>query len=751
MANDLINPWQQFKDDRNSPLAGGKLYIYVNRTNTIGTAYSDTDLTVPQSVNPYTLDAFGRVQGDLRWQGVRSVGVYDSNDAHIRTLNDVVTVVDTSDFAINHVSVAAMVADATLEIGDVVETQSYNADQGNGGARYLIVANATGTDDGFLFHDLANTLQAQLLDTETKNFYLAGAVGDGATDDSVAMQAVLTQAGDIHVPGGTFYGEGLTLSADARLHGQGTMKAVQFTTSDFLTLTGANLEITFDGITLDFDEANQTAEQAFTTIDSQITATTRALIAFNNVTFVNGGKYDVQLTGNDAAVGPVYQFSECRFLSGQEATATPYTAAYVRCEDGANLQMENCYYDLETTPAVVGGRGGVDFGRSGAALSNPGYCSVSSSTFNRVGCNADATEIIGAIKISDAREIIVVDNRLQSPQSAGIQLDANVDQITISENQIDGLTGTNVLGQIVMAATADAAPGNNWKIENNQCLDSTSYGITVAGASAGVDAKWIEINGNMVVGAAAAAIHFHDIEDAKIDGNFIDMSLVDGINGIEVGANGVAGNINIEGNSVLNCLNADAINAVAASASAIYTIDGNVIEGTAANSMDGINVTACQDAYVVNNVLVEILGDLITVGDAVTGISGVAVLSRNSYSGTDPTSWAQNDGNITSLLVERNQWPAVDASIDTIAAAATITVTFDFIKLTGTTAIDTITPSFSKVGGELTLFGSDANTRNVTELGNCQLGAATRAVGQNDILRLVYDGTNWNEVAWAVN
>ncbi len=750
MANELINPFQQFKDQLNNPLANGQLKVYVNKTTTIGTAFSDSALTIPQVVNPYRLDSAGRVRGDLRWQGKRTIELLTANGAHVRTLDDVVTLVDTSEFAINVASVAAMVALTTLELGDVVETQSYNADQGQGGARYLIVAAATGTNDGFLYHNLDNGLQAQLLDTEYRNFYLAGAVGNGIADDSTAVQAVLTQGGDIYVPTGTFLAAGLTLSVSARLHGEGTIKAAQFTTSDLLTITGVDLTITFDGLTLDFDMTNQTVEQAFVSVKSQVTATVGAVVSFNNVTFANGGKYDVQMTGNDGAVRPFYQFSECRFLAGQESTATPYVAAYVRAEDGASLQMENCYFDLETTPAAIGGRGGVNVGRTAGALTNPGFASVSSSTFNRVGGNADAANIIAAIQVSDAENVIIADNRILSPQGAGIRIDANVDQLLIAENQVDALTGTNVLGQIVVTATADPAPGNNWKIENNQCLDSNTYGIYLDGASAGVNPQWVEVVGNMITGPSEAAIRLDALIDVKVEANFIDMALVDGFNGIEVGPGGIDGNVSIEGNTVLNCLNATGIIVNENSSNAVVSVADNLIQGTAANAMNGIELNNVQDAYVRGNALREIITTLITLGG--TGGITTALVHGNSYDGTDPATWLTNAGNITNLRVAPdNQWKRVQPTIDTIASAATIIVTSEFVKLTGTTQIQDITPDFIVEGAELTLFGSDANSRNIVNTGNINLGASPRALGQDDILRLAYDGANWNEIGFSVN
>jgi hypothetical protein len=258
MANEVVNPFQTYRNAKGSELAGGSLRILQPGTSALGTAFSDSALSIPQVVDGYVLDDFGRVQGDLRWSGLRDVEVFDSDDAFIRTDEDVVTLIDGSVFAINFPSVAAMIADVTLVDGDVAETQSYILDQKQGGARYIVTTTALLVDN-YRIHDLTPAgLQAQLLDEELKNnFYVAGAAGDGTTDDSAAVQRLLDIGGDIEVANGIFSVAALTLALDARLHGSGTLLRRLASNADLLTLSGIDRLITFDGITLDGNLANQ--------------------------------------------------------------------------------------------------------------------------------------------------------------------------------------------------------------------------------------------------------------------------------------------------------------------------------------------------------------------------------------------------------------------------------------------------------------------------------------------------------------
>jgi hypothetical protein len=86
-------------------------------------------------------------------------------------------------------TVAAMVADGTLSIGDDCQTLGYSIIGDGGDNLYKIVAAATGTDDGGTYIDLA-TYQAQaLFPSFYKNVLQFGAVGDGKFGSDGAITA----------------------------------------------------------------------------------------------------------------------------------------------------------------------------------------------------------------------------------------------------------------------------------------------------------------------------------------------------------------------------------------------------------------------------------------------------------------------------------------------------------------------------------------------------------------------------------
>ncbi|MGI9252090.1 MAG: right-handed parallel beta-helix repeat-containing protein [Pseudohongiellaceae bacterium] len=740
MANDIINPWQTFRDDKGVPLAAGGIRVRQNLTSTLGTAFSDSALQTPQSVNPYRLDLYGRVQADLRWSGKRTIDVYNDQDEFIRRLNNVVTAVDTSTFAINFASVAAMAADTTLVAGDIAETQSYNADQDQGGARYIIEAD-TATVDNYLVIDLAPAgLQAKLLDIEENNSpFNAGAVGNGVATDSTAVQALLTVGGDIDLSGGTFLVDALTAAIAFRMSGNGTLLHSAFTTTDMLTLSGNNLVITFDGITIDGNSGNQSTNATHASIDSTVDATAGnlSLVSFNGVTFQNGAENDVRADATDAAATILFGFHECDFIGGLEALVTgPFLPSSIHLSDGISGLVEDCYFDLNTTPAVVGGRTGVRTSASGA-LTNPGYLSVVGNTFNRMGSNADTTNIFGAVHAQDVTQLIVGENRFLSPQSAAVVFGAEVDVVEVVGNMADGLSGTNVRAAITGLVTARAAPGNHWRIDANTLEGIAGVAINIDGASAGSDASNVTIDDNIIDSPTAQAILVENITDLSISGNDINLANAVGINAMQVDADGLSGVVDIKNNIIIN-VDGTAILATASASGAIYTVDGNTIE-----SIDtAINVQNGTSAFIKNNTMVDASVGVIDVGTLTN-----AYLSGNSYTGTVPTNYARDLGSITNLLVTNNQWPDVDDSIKNVTGAA-LPVTADYHELTAT-AVTSFTFAADVVGFRVIIRATASVS--ITEGTGINLSASPYAMTDTDTLTAVWDGTTFQEVARSVN
>jgi hypothetical protein len=264
MSNEVINPRQQFKDDGNTALALGTLEFFVNGQEvTQLPIFSDSALTVAQS-NPYTLDDFGVVRADIHYSGQATIVVTNAAGQRIRRLDDVVASSDgdTGSITIYEPSVAAMVADNDLIVGDVVRTAAYYANTNIAGARYVIVAGATGITDNFLFHSLGNGLQAKLLDREQRcNFLYGGARGDGGTDDETSMQSVINACTEVKVPKGfTFVAANLTIPHNIRFVGGGEIKQLGSASGDLFQITSIVVtSVKFKGVAFDGNQQNGNA------------------------------------------------------------------------------------------------------------------------------------------------------------------------------------------------------------------------------------------------------------------------------------------------------------------------------------------------------------------------------------------------------------------------------------------------------------------------------------------------------------
>lgn len=195
MTSRVMNPYAQFWDIvGDTQLANGTLTFRENKQTTgLATIYTDGTFTTTQT-NPYTLDAGGRVQGDVAFRGPLTMVVADQDGVELRTIDDVETLggsSETSAIILNYDFVAAAVADPTLEVGDIVRTIAYytgwqaTSALPVGGASYEVVTTSITTPDDLVNHNTANGLVLRFVpDTEGLiNVLQAGAGQSGSLDD----------------------------------------------------------------------------------------------------------------------------------------------------------------------------------------------------------------------------------------------------------------------------------------------------------------------------------------------------------------------------------------------------------------------------------------------------------------------------------------------------------------------------------------------------------------------------------------
>lgn len=208
------------------PISGGRVFIgqvdldpiiEANRINVTVQQEDGTDVVIAPSAQPLTLSPGGRFQYlgspvQISVSQNYSIRVDDSLGNQVFYVPDAkldTTVpITTSLIYIKHDTVAAMVADATLSIGDFVITSGYYVKGDGGGNRYEIVAAGTGTEDLGEFIDLV-TFQAVNDSGQIIEARKYGLKGDGTTNDTTQGKRFISYAenrggGNIHFSAGTY-------------------------------------------------------------------------------------------------------------------------------------------------------------------------------------------------------------------------------------------------------------------------------------------------------------------------------------------------------------------------------------------------------------------------------------------------------------------------------------------------------------------------------------------------------------------
>lgn len=443
-----------------------------------------------------------------------------------------------------------------------------------------------------------------------------GAVGDGSTNDTTAIEAAFAAADDsVYFPVGTYYiaGSTITIPDNLKISGDGDASKITCDASgrtdpnaDHLFVVGSNVIIR--DMFVDGDRGNAVQEIRSFSIDGSDE------IIFDNVSFSDHG------VGVDVEDGNRVQIINCNFVSGTQSKAHIVTRSggpnYAE-----NILIQNNYFGTTQEEAI----------------DIQAYCRsviIDGNTFfdNHTGTDVDGTEIIDIGGASNF-DIVVSNNRVNGNNEADAFVWVKLETINVAItgniiknlNSVSGLaafrvsnsTHVNITGNTVQNATglvlvqsrgAATDPTDHLTISGNSASGLTGKGIYLQSSSP----TNVIIDGNSIVDNASTDYGIYCVTGSKqtISNNIIQGFGNDGIR-IDSGISDCV----VSGNTVYDCSDALSIATDGATISGNNCSDSNAmglrlsgdkcsVTGNIFNNStnDGINLSGADKSAVTGNV-----------------------------------------------------------------------------------------------------------------------------------------------------
>jgi hypothetical protein len=404
---------------------------------------------------------------------------------------------------------------------------------------------------------------------DVKNF---GAKGDGATNDTDAIQAAIDFAellgATITFPYGTYLVDTLRIQSNIELLGDkgATLKQRPYT-GNLINLSGTSKSVAIRNLSFDGNRLAQAAKATNNTIfadDVEGTPANPFVLRIENCVFRNQCFSSVNYYGNFTATGEEFIYIQNNeFYGGNEGDASAYDCKYISINDGCNAIVTENIFDLQNAPTGAG-IAGIVMASTSSVTEAYTNATIENNQFKNVG--RIAANPLGAIDFYIyGKEVSITGNKIYSAPSTAIKGKSNSKNVNIAGNFVDGAA----IGIGVTASTT-AIANENFIVEGNTVKNTTQIAMTFDGLPADL-LKNLVICNNILNN-----VNTQGIEVIRVDGLVITGNVIDGSTGVGIGFRNCQNDV-IIGLNIIKNTGSFGVYAESAITSCRVSLDGNHI------------------------------------------------------------------------------------------------------------------------------------------------------------------------------
>lgn len=434
-----------------------------------------------------------------------------------------------------------------------------------------------------------------MIDGAQVNILDYGAVGDGITDSTTAIQAAFNVGGTIYVPEGTYIHNTVTMSAantSLVLDAKAILKLKDSATGSQIVISAADCSV--EGGKLDGNRSNNTDRRCVNVtaaghgarVENVYVTSSSGEGLYNTdadrVAFLNNRITDTRYSAI-ASAASARSFSDMRVIGNHiDRTGENDTTGVL-----GGIQLYG-----SATYSIVGvnvSNNFIKMNRNGV-LATPFVCIETRFTNNLIVSNNVTVDGYMGISLTKGVNTTCTGNTSTNSNYAGIELADMSGKTNVSGNTIDG-NGVCASGIAVSPGAVGPIEVNSVNIIGNTLSNFASRCIYIIGSTAG---KEINISGNILqLSATTNGIQLVKCEDVNISGNYIGYQTATDKVGLSIET---SSKINFTGNTLVNAritiyaVTAVTLDDILISGNRIKTVGSGLLQSLSGGASLGSNV-----------------------------------------------------------------------------------------------------------------------------------------------------------------